>query len=118
MSDRIDAEPGSGQVIEALAKRHPSKPHRMLMLVSASLLTLAALAVPVDFRLDRGSILTEAAAAENVDIEVMTLKIRASAPIWGPFSRSRRTTSTRHSWPSSKTSWPPTFPRGRSVRPS
>ena len=72
MSDRINAEPGSGQVIEPAAKRHASRPHRMLMLASASLLTLAALAVPVDFDLDRGSILREA-AAENVDIEVMTL---------------------------------------------
>jgi endonuclease/exonuclease/phosphatase family metal-dependent hydrolase len=73
MSDRINAEPGSGQIIEPIAKRHPSRPHRMLMLVSASLLALGALAVPVDLGLDRGSLLTEAAAAEKVDIEVMTL---------------------------------------------
>jgi hypothetical protein len=73
MSDRINAEPGSGHVIEPVAKRNPSRPHRMLMLVSASLLTLGALAVPVDFGLDRASILTEVAAADNVDMEVMTL---------------------------------------------
>ena len=121
MPARMYSEPDSDATVEPENCRDRRKTHRVLALVPASLVAVAALAAPVDMDRHRGMIIGKPALAQDGDtsgdLEVMTLNQALGADL-GPCSGRGRTRSMRPYWSFSKASQPPTFPRGRSVRPS